>query len=44
MEFAVFGFHIKSVFVKPLVDLLDMLFLRSHVLGEDKDVIQIDYV
>ena len=43
MEFTFFGFHIKSVFAEPSEDLSDMLFVRSHVLGEDKDVIQIDY-
>ena len=43
MEFTFFGFHIKSVFAEPLEDLLDMLFMRSHVLEEDKNVVQINY-
>ena len=43
MEFAFFGFHVKSVFAEPSEDLSDMLFVRSHVLGEDKDVVQINY-
>ena len=41
MEFAFFGFRVKSVFVEPSEDLSDMLFVRSHVFGEDKDVVQI---
>ena len=43
MEFAFFGFCVKSVFTESLEDLSDMLFVRSHVLGEDKDVDQINY-
>ena len=43
MEFAFFGFRVKSVFAEPSEDLSDMLFVRSHVLGEDKDVVQINY-
>ena len=43
MEFAFFGLRVKSVFVESSEDLLDMLFGRSHVLGEDKDVVQINY-
>ena len=43
MEFTFFGFRIKSVFVELSEDLSDMLFVRSHVLGEDKDVDQINY-
>ena len=43
MEFTFFRFHVKSVFAEPSEDLSDMLFVRSHVLGEDKDVDQINY-
>ena len=43
MEFAFFGFCVKSMFTELSEDLSDMLFVRSHVLGEDKDVIQINY-
>ena len=43
MEFAFFGLRVKSVFAELWEDLLDMLYGRSHVLGEDKDVIQINY-
>ena len=43
MEFAFFGFCVKSMFTELSEDLSDMLFVRSHVLEEDKDVIQINY-
>ena len=43
MEFTFFRFHVKSVFAEPSEDLSDMLFVRSHVLREDKDVVQINY-
>ena len=43
MEFAFFGFRVMSMFVEPSEDLSNMLFVRSHVLGEDKDVVQINY-
>ena len=43
VEFAFFGFHVKFVFAEPLKDLSDMLFVRGHVLGEDNDVVQINY-
>ena len=43
MEFAFFRFRVKSVFTESSEDLSDMLFVRSHVLGEDKDVDQINY-
>ena len=43
MEFAFFGFCVKSMFMESSEDLSDMLFVRSHVLGEDKDVIRINY-